>query len=402
MRAGRDADAIREFRAAIPALIAAPREDAQDEDTTLISARRERLQNIVEAYLSLLAKTRSEAGGNIADETFGLADAVRGKSVQRALAESSARMAARDPSLAALIRSEQDLTMQVNALFGTLSNVLALAPAERDEEGVKAINATIAKMRADRDEARNEIARRFPSYRDFIDPKPLTADALRASLRQGEALLSFYFGQYASFAWVVPKGGPTAFAAIPTTADAMERKVRGLRRTLEAEVERVADLPVYDLALAYELYGLPLKPLQASWMPARHLIVVTNGALGLLLLSLLPTAPAPLEQDQGIAVCRLPKRAVAGAHPRCDERTLGLGAVGIAATAARFRQARAADRLRRPLLQPRASAARGGRTHRGSGRGRRGARRAPSRRTRRRERRQRRACAAAAPAGHRR
>jgi hypothetical protein len=311
-------------------------------------------------------------------------------------------LAARDPSLAALIRSEQDLTMQVNALFGTLSNVLALAPAERDEEGVKAINATIAKMRADRDEARNEIARRFPSYRDFIDPKPLTADALRASLRQGEALLSFYFGQYASFAWVVPKDGPTAFAAIPTTADAMERKVRGLRRTLEAEVERVADLPVYDLALAYELYGLPLKPLQASWMPARHLIVVTNGALGLLLLSLLPTAPAPLEQDQGIAVCRLPKRAVAGAHPRCDERTLGLGAVGIAATAARFRQARAADRLRRPLLQPRASAARGGKTHRGSGRGRRGARRAPSRRTRRRERRQRRACAAAAPAGYRR
>ena len=99
---------------------------------------------------------------------------------------------------------------------------------------------------------------------------------------------------------MVPKDGATAFAAIPTTADAMERKVRGLRRTLEAEVERVADLPVYDLALAYELYGLLLKPLQGSWMPAKHLIVVTNGALGLLPLSLLPTAPAQLEQDQGL------------------------------------------------------------------------------------------------------
>jgi CHAT domain-containing protein len=300
MRAGRAADAIREFRSAIPVLITAPREDAEDEDPTLIAARRERLQNIVEAYLSLLAKTRSEAGGNIADETFGLADAVRGKSVQRALAESSARMAAKDPSLAALIRSEQDLRMQVNALFGTLSNVLALAPAERDEEGVKAINATIAKMRTDRDEARNEIARRFPSYRDFIDPKPPTADAVRGSLRQGEALLSFYFGQYASFAWVVPKDGPTAFAAIPTTADAIERKVRELRRTLEADVERVVDLPAYDLALAYELYGLLLQPFEASWMPARHLIVVTNGALGLLPLSLLPTAPAQLQQDQAL------------------------------------------------------------------------------------------------------
>jgi len=49
-------------------------------------------------------------------------------------------------------------------------------------------------------------------------------------------------------------------------------------------------IPPFDLALAHELYALLLKPVEQAWRPARNLIVVTNGAFGLLPLSLLPTA----------------------------------------------------------------------------------------------------------------
>ena len=35
-----------------------------------------------------------------------------------------------------------------------------------------------------------------------------------------------------------------------------------------------------------------MKPVEAAWQPAKSLIVATNGALGELPLSLLPTAPA--------------------------------------------------------------------------------------------------------------
>ena len=75
----------------------------------------------------LLARNHKDGGGDdIAVETFRLADAIRGQSVQQALAASSARMVAKDPALAELIRSEQDLTKQINAQLGTLNNVLAL------------------------------------------------------------------------------------------------------------------------------------------------------------------------------------------------------------------------------------------------------------------------------------
>ena len=95
--------------------MAAARENAGDDDTTIVVGRRERLQSVVEAYIGLTAKvalTTNEA----AVETFSLVDAIRGQSVQQALSASSARASVKDPALAELVRKEQDLSKQVNLL----------------------------------------------------------------------------------------------------------------------------------------------------------------------------------------------------------------------------------------------------------------------------------------------
>ncbi|HWM47029.1 MAG TPA: CHAT domain-containing tetratricopeptide repeat protein [Xanthobacteraceae bacterium] len=290
-RAGRDADAIREFKAAIPIMMAAAHDNAEDDDPTVVAARSQRLQNVVEAYIGLLARggARTE---EIAVETFALADAIRGRSVQQALAASSARMLAKDAALQDLVRREQDLAKQISAQLGTLNNALSLPSGERDDKAVAAINAAIQKLRAERVKARQEINRRFPSYADLVDPKPPTVEQIRATLRPGEALLSFYFGHDGSFAWAVPKEGAVVFAAVPGTALTLEAKVRKLREALEPQAAMITDIPPFDLGLAYELYAMLLKPVEQGWKPAKNLIVVTNGALGLLPLSLLPTAPA--------------------------------------------------------------------------------------------------------------
>lgn len=297
MRANRDADATREFKAAIPVLMAASRENADDEDTTAVAARSQRLQAIVEAYFRMLARN---ADGDVGAETFGLADSIRGRSVQQALAASSARAAAKDPVLAELVRKEQDLSKQVNAQLGTLNNALSLSSAERDEKGVQAINASINTLRTERNKARQDISQRFPSYSDLVSPKPPTVDQIRATLTDDEAMLSFYFGQSASFVWAVPKNGPVAFAAINATSGDIESKVRKLREALEPQAAMISDIPAFDVALGYELYSLLLRPVEAGWKPAKKLIVVTNGALGLLPLSLLPTAPATIRTDEDV------------------------------------------------------------------------------------------------------
>lgn len=296
MRARRDAEAIREFKAAIPIMMASGRENADDENTTVVAARSQRLQSIVESYFVLLARAEGTSG-EVGEETFGLADAIRGQSVQKALAASSARAAAKDPALAELVRKEQDLTKQVNAQLGTLNNVLAIPSAERDEKGAQQIQASINVLRGDRDKARQEIKQKFPVYSDLVSPRPPSVAEIRATLGNDEAMLSFYFGQNGSFVWAVPKTGPVAFAAVKAKSGEIESKIRKLREALEPQAAMISDIPPFDLRLGYEVYELLLKPVESGWKPAKNLIVVTNGALGLLPLSLLPTAPAEVAQD---------------------------------------------------------------------------------------------------------
>jgi len=295
-KAGRDADAAREFKAAIPIMMAASRDNAEDEDPTVVAARSQRMQVVVEAYISLLA--RGSKSSDMAVETFTLADSIRGRSVQQALAASSARMIAKDPALQELVRQEQDLAKQISGQLGMLNNVLSLPSSERDEKGVAAINAAIHKLRADRDKARADINRRFPSYADLVDPKPPTVDQIKATLQPGEALLSFYFGQDGSFVWAVPKDGAVAFAEVKATALTLEAKVRKLREALEPQAQMITDIPPFDLALGYELYSLLLQPVEGGWKSAKDLVVVTNGALGLLPLSLLPTAATQIKDGE--------------------------------------------------------------------------------------------------------
>jgi CHAT domain-containing protein len=296
MRAGKDADAIREFKAALPVLLAASRENADDDDATVVAGRSQRLQGIVEAYIKLLANTQS-ASGDFAADTFSLADSIRGHSVQQALTASGARASIKDPALAELVRNEQDLGKQVNAQLGLLNNILALPSAQRDEKGVKGVNASIEKLRSDRDKARAEINKRFPSYADLVDPKPPSVAQIKATLADGEAMLSFYFGRDASFVWAVPKEGAVAFAEIKATSGEIESKVRKLREALEPQAAMISDIPPFDLKLGYELYSTLLKPVEAGWKQSKSLIVVTNGALGLLPISLLPTAPAQIDAN---------------------------------------------------------------------------------------------------------
>ena len=75
-----------------------------------------------------------------------------------------------------------------------------------------------------------------------------------------------------------------------------------LRQVLEPQVSMVSEIPPFDVALGYELYTLLLKPVEAAWQPAKSSIVATNGALGELPLSLVPTAPA--QSDPAAAIVR--------------------------------------------------------------------------------------------------
>jgi CHAT domain-containing protein len=298
-RVGRDSEAAGEFRAAVPA-IASGLMASVDEDSSGAAARNNYARIVIESYISVLARLAAKpeqyATGAAAD-ALQLADLIRAQSVQNAIAGSAARASTSDPVLAELARQEQDLQKQIGAQLDSLNNALALPPQERDNDGLQSVRHRIDELRGQRAAAREKIEKLFPSYSDLIHPKPSSVSDIRKVLKADEALVSIYLGQDESFIWAVPMDGEVAFAAIPAKRSEIETKVRRLREALEPNAAMISDIPAFDVALGYELYTLLLKPVEGGWKKAQHLIVVTNGALGLLPLSLLPTAPAKIDSN---------------------------------------------------------------------------------------------------------
>lgn len=290
-RNSKPTEALAAFKDAIPVLLTTSGGSDDDSGSTA-AARENRIRFVVEGYIRLLALNPSVAPQNVADETFGLADVLRGQSVQRALQASSVRSAAKNPELAALVRASQDGDKRIGAAVATLNNLLALSPGERDDKTVKITQAEIASLQAAKAQTLKDIAKKFPEYGNLTNPPPPNALDLQKLLNADEAMLSFYFGQYDSFVWVVRKDTQVQFARIKMTVGDLNAKVTTLREALEPQAAMISDIPPFDLKLASELYDTLLKPTEATWKPAKNLIVVTNGGLGLLPLSLLPTAAA--------------------------------------------------------------------------------------------------------------
>ena len=293
-RKGRTNEALQAFKESIPVL-QTPSGGSDDDSGSTAAAREARIRFVVEAYLRTLALNPASAPPNVAEETFAFGDLMRGQAVQRALQASSARSSTSNPELAKLMRTSQDTEKRIGAAIATLNNLLTLPPAEREEKAVKTTQAEIAALQASRTQTMSEIAKKFPDYGNLVNPPPPNAGDLQKQLTDDEALLSFYFGRFDSFAWVVRKGTPAQFTRIKMTLGDLNATVTKLREALEPKAAMISDIPAFDVKLAAQLYDDLLRPLESGWKPAKSLIVVTNGALGLLPLSLLPTAASEVK-----------------------------------------------------------------------------------------------------------
>ncbi len=135
-RNSKPAEALQAFKESLPVLLTTT--GGSDDDSGSTAAAREgRIRFVIEGYLRVLALNPSLAPANVAEETFGYADVLRGQAVQRALQASSARSATDNPELAKLIRTSQDGEKKIGAAVATLNNLLSLPPSERDEKDVE-------------------------------------------------------------------------------------------------------------------------------------------------------------------------------------------------------------------------------------------------------------------------
>jgi CHAT domain-containing protein len=294
---GKTDEAAGEFKKAIEVLLSATF-DSDEEDASASTAAQARVRDVVEAYMRVLASQGSNDAAALG-EAFRLGEAVRGSTVQKALVAASVRMAVNNPTVGELARKDQEIERQRGALLALLNNLLGMPAEERDEKVVAELRKQVDALRAQRAVSRKELEKRFPRYADLINPKPPRVDDVRASLKPGEAFVSFYFGRFRSFVWVIPKEGEVAFSGLPTNLEQIDDRVARIRASLEGgDIKSLADLPQFNFDIAHGLYNLLLKPVEGAWRGAKNLVVASNGALGLLPLGLLTTEPFTPAMDE--------------------------------------------------------------------------------------------------------
>ena len=294
---GKYDEAFREYRATLPALLAAASERAGEEGLGV--ARTRRMSRILEGYIKLLghfaAQRISPQGIDPVAEAFVISDIARGSSVQRALLAASARASIRDPQLARLAREEQDAGQRISSLTNILVDLLARPPEKSLPEVIAAMRRDIDHLRKQRAQTRQEIEKRFPDYANLIDPKPIALEAARRTLLPGEALIVTFSTDDSTFVWAVPQQGEARFHVAkigPRTRDSL---VATLRKALDVGDVPLERFPTFDVAAAHRLYSELLAPLEPAWKDAKSLLIVPHGTLGQLPFSLLVTENKPLE-----------------------------------------------------------------------------------------------------------
>lgn len=289
---GKDDQARGIYHKVMPKLIERVQLDA--ENRTGSNKQQERTVMILEDNISLLAKqakSHPQQAYQVAAEAFSLADLARGSSVQRALSASAARANIKDPKLADLARKEQDTQRRIGSLEDVLTGLMS-ASAEQQLPAIQAkLRADIAQLKIDREKLRVEIEQKFPDYADLVNPKPATIDRTRQLLKADEVLVSWYFGDKEGFVWAITKTGTPQFHSFSLGREKMAEMVGKLRKSLDAGVATIDDIPAFDVALSHSLYKTILEPVQSALHGKKVMLAVPHAELGQLPLALLTTKP---------------------------------------------------------------------------------------------------------------
>ena len=228
-------------------------------------------------YASLLARIAREpkldptlAPLDAEGLAFVVAEQSRGTSVQTALAKASMRAAAGDPATADLARQVQDLGKQ-RADIAKLLDV-EYAKTGRDAERLGNLQKQSQSLDAQLAAASGLFYKACPRCREFTAPDPITAADAQKLLRPGEALVSYFTLDDRMLAWVVRPGAALLYVDTPIKKEDLDATVARVRASLNP------DRP-YDVADAFALEKLLLKPFAKDLPGLKHLIVVPDDSL---------------------------------------------------------------------------------------------------------------------------
>ncbi|MHC2276582.1 CHAT domain-containing protein/Tfp pilus assembly protein PilF [Bradyrhizobium diazoefficiens] len=200
------------------------------------------------------------------------------------------RLAAGSDRLAELVRKEQDLAAEAEALDKAIITAVSKQSAQRDVAAEQRSRARIAAIASERADLQKTLAVEFPDYALLSNPLPLGVKDIQPLLSADEAMTIYSVVDKQGYVIAITREG-VDWKEIPLGADALAQKVSAFRKGLDVGKARDASgkSGLFDLALANELYVALLGPVEALTKDKRSLLVVPSAALTALPFHLLVT-----------------------------------------------------------------------------------------------------------------
>jgi CHAT domain-containing protein/Tfp pilus assembly protein PilF len=207
------------------------------------------------------------------------------------------RLAAGTDRLAELVRRDQDIAAEAEALDKAIVSAVSQGAAKRDAAAEQRSRNRLASIATERAGLQKTLAAEFPDYAALSNPLPMTVKEAQSLLSPDEALVLFAVVDSESYVLAMTRDG-FEWRRLPLGAEAVSQKVAAFRRGLDLNKIGNANDPsaragLFDLTLANELYADLLGPVETLVKDKRSLLVVPSRALTALPFHLLVTEKPP-------------------------------------------------------------------------------------------------------------
>ncbi|MDA9412731.1 CHAT domain-containing tetratricopeptide repeat protein [Bradyrhizobium sp. CCBAU 45384] len=232
------------------------------------------------------------ADDKVLDEALAATQRGTQSSAASAVNKLAVRLAAGTDRLAELVRKDQDLAAESDALDKAIIAAVSKSSAQRDVASEQRSRVRIAAIASERAALQKTLAVEFPDYASLSNPLPLTIKDVQPLLSSDEAMVLYSVVDKRGYVIAITRES-AEWKEIPLGADALAQKVSAFRRGLDVGKARDGSgkSGLFDLALANELYVTLLGPVEALIKDKRSLLMVPSGALTALPFHLLVTEP---------------------------------------------------------------------------------------------------------------
>jgi CHAT domain-containing protein len=200
------------------------------------------------------------------------------------------RLAAGNDRLAELVRRDQDLSAEAEALDKAIVAAVSKEPSKRDRAAEQRARARLTVISTERGSLQKILAAEFPDYAALSNPLPMTTKEVQSLLSGDETMVLFSVADKESYVFAITRES-FDWKSLPSGAEALSRKVAAFRHGLDiaSASDASGKSGLFDLALANELYATLLGPVEALVRDKRSLLVAPSGALTALPFHLLVT-----------------------------------------------------------------------------------------------------------------